>query len=172
MDVRHILRHGCRRPERTQVAKLSTTLQHRPPARQCRFEKSLFSMGLEVRTEHFLDSAAARGICRCEGVGTVRHLSSKVLRLQQLVKRGVVVLGACTHPQRTAQTWGRSHYPSKDCDRRGNGTAWCWNGQKEDGQDDGEQRRAAVQTTSDRGQVHGGVLEAPGGPVTAFRWTE
>ena len=86
----------------------------------------LLSMELEVRTEHFLDSAAARGICRCEGVGTVRHLSSTVLRLQQLVKRGVVVLGACTHPKGTAQTWGRSHYPSTDCDSRGNGTPWCW----------------------------------------------
>ena len=46
-------------------------------------------MGLELRTRLLLDSAAARGICRREGVGTVRHLSTQVLWLQQLVKRGV-----------------------------------------------------------------------------------
>ena len=44
--------------------------------------------GLDVRTEFLLDSAAARGICRREDVGTMRHLSTKVLWLQQLVKRG------------------------------------------------------------------------------------
>ena len=30
-------------------------------------------MGPEVRTEFLLDSARARGICRREGVGTIRH---------------------------------------------------------------------------------------------------
>ena len=35
--------------------------------------------GLEVRTELLLDRAAARGRCRREGVGTIRHVSTKVL---------------------------------------------------------------------------------------------
>ena len=66
---------------------------------------------------------------------------------------------------------GTKSPPSTDCDSRGNGTAWCWNGQKEDGQDEGEQRRAAVQTISG-GQGHGGVVDAPTVPVTATRGTE
>ena len=50
--------------------------------------------GFEVRTELIMDSAAARGICRREGVGAIRHLSTKVLWLQQLVKRGVIAVGS------------------------------------------------------------------------------
>ena len=50
----------------------------------------------EVRTELLLDNAAARDMCRSERVGTIRHLSTKVVWLQQLVKRGVVTVGACT----------------------------------------------------------------------------
>ena len=41
----------------------------------------LLFMGLKVQTELLLDSAAARGICRREGVGTIRHMSPKVLWL-------------------------------------------------------------------------------------------
>ena len=56
----------------------------------------LLFLELEVRTELLLDSAGARGICRREGVGTIRHLSTKVLWLQQLVRRGIVMVSACT----------------------------------------------------------------------------
>ena len=38
----------------------------------------------EVRTELQLDTAASRGICRREGVGAIRQLSTKVLWPQQL----------------------------------------------------------------------------------------
>ena len=41
--------------------------------------EALLFMGLEVRAELLLDSEAARGIRRREGVGTIRHLSKKVL---------------------------------------------------------------------------------------------
>ena len=43
----------------------------------------LLFLGLEVPTELLLGSAAARGTCRREGVGTIRHLPTKVLSLQQ-----------------------------------------------------------------------------------------
>ena len=56
----------------------------------------LLIMGLEVRTELLLDSAAASDMYRREGVGTIRHLSTKALRPQQLVKRGVVMAGSGT----------------------------------------------------------------------------
>ena len=59
----------------------------------------LLFTGKEVRSELLLDIAAARGICRREGIGTIRHLSTNVLWLQQLVKRGVVTVGACTSAQ-------------------------------------------------------------------------
>ena len=39
-----------------------------------------------------MDSAAARGICKREGVGRIRHLSAKILWLQRLIKRGEVEL--------------------------------------------------------------------------------
>ena len=74
----------------------------------------LLFMGLEVRTELLLDSAAAPGICRGKEVGTKCHLSTKVLRLQQLMKRGLVIVSACTSAE-TVQTWRQSHYLSTGC---------------------------------------------------------
>ena len=62
----------------------------------------LLFTGLEVRTELSLDSAAARGICRREGVGIIRHVSTKVLWPQQLVNRGVVTVGACSSAENRA----------------------------------------------------------------------
>jgi hypothetical protein len=50
----------------------------------------LLFFGFAVTTNLILDSSAARGICKREGVGKVRHLSCKVLWVQQLVKRGVI----------------------------------------------------------------------------------
>ena len=98
MDARCILHHANRKHARTQVAKLRTTLQR---------EVWLF-MELEVRIEPLLDSAAARGVCRREGVGAIRHLSTKVHWLQQSVKRGVVTVGACTYAENRADL-GQSH---------------------------------------------------------------
>ena len=68
----------------------------------------LWLTGLEVRTELLLDSAPARGICRREGVGTIRHLSTKVLWLQQLVKRGLVTVGACSSAENRADVETRA----------------------------------------------------------------
>ncbi len=45
--------------------------------------------GYNVQLGLWLDSAAARGICRCEGVGRIRHLSAKSLWRQKLVKKAV-----------------------------------------------------------------------------------
>ena len=50
----------------------------------------LLFFGFAVTTNLILDSSAARGICKREGVGKVWHLSCKVLWVQQLVKRGVI----------------------------------------------------------------------------------
>ena len=70
----------------------------------------MFFTGLEVRTELFLSSAAAREICRREGVGTIRQLSTKVLVLwlQQLVTRGVVSVAACTSAENRADLGTKS----------------------------------------------------------------
>ena len=68
------------------------------------FRGGLSFTGLEVRTELLLDCAAARGICRREGVGTIFLLSTKVFWLQQLVKRGVVTVGACTSAENRADS--------------------------------------------------------------------
>ena len=46
------------------------------------------------------------------------------------------------------------------------------NGEKKDGQDEDERRRAAVHTISDLGQGDGGALEAQGNLVRAIRWTK
>ena len=62
----------------------------------------LLFTGLEVRTELLLDIAASRGMCRREGVGTIRQLSTKVLWPQQSVKRGVVTVGACSSAENRA----------------------------------------------------------------------
>ena len=58
--------------------------------------------GLEVQTELLLDRAAAGGMRRREDVGTIRRLSTKVLWLQQLVKRDVVMFGACSSAENRA----------------------------------------------------------------------
>ena len=63
-------------------------------------------MGLEVRTELLLDSAAARGICRREGIGSIRHLSTKVLWPQLLVRRREVTFGGCRSAENRADLGG------------------------------------------------------------------
>ena len=51
-----------------------------------------FCTGRCVVLHHLMDSAAARGIRARQGVGRIRHLSCRILWLQQLVKqRGKVV---------------------------------------------------------------------------------
>ena len=75
----------------------------------------LLFTGLEVRTELLLDTAASRDICRREGVGAIRQLSTKALWPQQSVKRGVVTRLEHVHPQRVAQTWGESPCLPTDC---------------------------------------------------------
>ena len=137
-------------------------LQHRPP----------------VQTEELLlDSAAARGMCRREGVGTIRHLSTKVLWQQQLVKRGVVTVGTCTAAEDRADL-GTKPLPAHRLRqlRQWNGLVVDRNerlatGDREDGQDEDEQQGAAVQIISDPGQSDGGVLDALGNLVRAVRGT-
>ena len=63
-----------------------------------------------------LANAAARGTCRRESVGTVRHVSKKVVWPQQLVKRGVVMPGVRTSAENRADLGTESHYLSTDCD--------------------------------------------------------
>ena len=102
------LRHASRRPECTQVAKAEFYAAASATSETLLIREVLLFMGLEVRTELFLDSAAARGICRREGVGTTRHFSTKVLWLQQLVRRGVVMVGACTSAENCADMGTKS----------------------------------------------------------------
>ena len=54
----------------------------------------LVHFGFQVTSNLILDSAAVRGICKREGVGRVTRLSCKVLWVQQLVKRGVLLVGS------------------------------------------------------------------------------
>ena len=66
------------------------------------------------------------------------------------------------HPRRTAQTWRPSHCLRADCDSRAevlDQNERLATGDKEDGQDEGEQQGAAVQTICVPGQDEG-VLEA------------
>ena len=137
----------------------------------------LLFTGLEVLTELLLDSAAARGRCRREGVETIRHLSRQVLWLQQLAKREVITVGACVHPQRTAQIWRKSlfvhifrqlmQWNGLVLDRHENSVY----SDTEDGQGENDQRGTAVQTICDLGHGGGGVLDALGKLVRAIRGT-
>jgi len=56
------------------------------------FRKVLAFLGFQCIARLLLDSAAAIGISRRQGVGRIRHLSSKTLWLQQAVLKGVVEL--------------------------------------------------------------------------------
>ena len=48
---------------------------------------------------HLMDSAAARGILARQGVGRIRHLSCRILRLQQLVKQRSKIVPSCAEPE-------------------------------------------------------------------------
>ena len=50
----------------------------------------LVFFGYEVVMRLLMDSSAARGICRREGVGRVKHLETKCLWVQQYVKKKIV----------------------------------------------------------------------------------
>ena len=133
----------------------------------------LLFTGLEVLTELLLDSAAARGRCRREGVGTICHLSRQVLCLQQLAKRGVITVGPCVHPQiwRTSLFVHRfrqlMQWNGLVLDRQRNSVI----SDTEDGQGENDQRGTAVQTICDLWQGGGGVLDALGELVRAIRGT-
>ena len=45
-----------------------------------------YATGMSIMVHHLMDSAAARGILRRQGVGRIRHLSCRILWLQELVK--------------------------------------------------------------------------------------
>ena len=68
--------------------------------------------GYDVHMILLLDSAAARGICRREGVGRIRHLLAKTLCLQKLVKSGGIVVDA------VAGTENRADLGTKILDRK------------------------------------------------------
>ena len=132
----------------------------------------------EVRTELLLDRAAARGMCRRERVGIVRQLSTKVVWLLQLVKRGVFTVGACTSAEVRADL-GTKSLPVHRLGqlRKWNGLVLdrnenLANGEKEDLPDENEQQGAAVQTISDPRQGDGGVLDTLGFPVRPIRGTK
>ena len=93
-----------------------------------------------------------------EGVGTIRHLSTKVHWLQQLSDNAEWSWLERAHPQRAALTWGTKSLPVRRLRQLRQ-----WNG-LEDGQDEDEQRRVAVQTISDPGQGDGGVPGSTGEP--------
>merc|ERR1711954_449340 len=50
--------------------------------------------GLKVVGNLYLDSAAARGILRREGVGKIKHLEIRALWVQQAVKKGLFTVKA------------------------------------------------------------------------------
>ena len=112
-----------------------------------------------MRIELLLNSAAARGICRREGVGTIRHLSTKFLWLQHLVKRGIVMVSACTSAENRADLRTKSrpiHRLRQLRQLNGlalNGTETSANGDREDGQNENGQPGAAVQTVSKSDKV-------------------
>ena len=173
-NVRCILHHASINFARTQAAKLITAASATNEATLIRELEAR----TEVRTELLLDSAAARGICRSERVGTIRNLSTKVVWLQQLVKRGVVTVGACTSAEIRADLETKSLLVHRLRQlRKWNGLVLdrnenLANGDKEDRQDENEQQGAAVQTVSDPGQGDGGVLDTLGFPVRPIRGTK
>ena len=94
MDVRCILHHASINLARTQAAKTDYCAAASATSEAMLIRE--LEAQTEVQTELLLDNAAARGMCRRDRVGTIRHLSTKVVWLQQLLKSGVVTVGACT----------------------------------------------------------------------------
>ena len=141
------------------------------------FREVLLFMGLEARAELLLDSGAARGICRSEGVGTTRHLSTKV-HWVQLVECGLVMVGACTSAEHRADL-GTKSSPVRRLRqlRQWNGLVLdrnetSVNGDEKEGQDEDGQQGAAAHTIAAPGQGDGGVLDALGGLARATRGTK
>ena len=58
-----------------------------------------FCTGRNVVIHHLMDSAAARGILARQGVGRIRHLSCRILWLQQLVKQRSKVVPSTDTPE-------------------------------------------------------------------------
>ena len=176
MDVRCIPHHANRKHVRRSSGEAEYYASASAASEAMLIREVLLFTGLEVRTELLLDIAASRGMCRREGVGTIRQLSTKVLWPQQLVKRGVVTVGACSSAENRADL-GTKPLPAHRLQllRHWNGLVLDRNerlatGDKEDGQDEKEQQEAAVQIISDRGQSDGGVLDAPGNLHEGHSW--
>ena len=58
-----------------------------------------FCTGQSVVLHHLMDSAAARGILARQGVGRIRHLSCRILWLQQLVKQRGKIMPTVGEPE-------------------------------------------------------------------------
>merc|ERR1712073_110295 len=59
------------------------------------FRSSLQDFGLTLPIELHSDATAAIGMCKREGLGRVRHLSTADLSVQQLIRHGRVKLSKC-----------------------------------------------------------------------------
>ena len=119
----------------------------------------LLHSGLEVKTELLLDSAAARGICRREGVGSIRHLSTKVLWLQQLTKRGVISVGATSSTENHADLGTKSLPVTRFRLLRG------WNGIHIDEGDGGENGEGADDDDEESETQHAAQVSSGEGSV-------
>ena len=97
----------------------------------------------------------------------MRHLSTKVLWPQQLVKRGVVTVGACSSAE------NRADLETQPLLARSLQQLKHWNGLVLDRneRDENEQLEAAVRIISDPGQSDEGVLDALANLVRAIRGT-
>eukprot|EP00971_Amphidinium_carterae_P332062 6466001-Amphidinium_carterae.1 len=73
--------------------------------------KELYSFfGFEVKSTLYLDSAAASGMLRREGVNScTRHVACKLLWVQQLVKQGVLEIRRVSSHDNPADLGTKSH---------------------------------------------------------------
>ena len=75
----------------------------------------LLFAGFAVETRLFMDASAGRAICQREGVGRIRHMSVRVLWVQQLVKRKVVQVMTTTSEGNKADLGTKSHPKARLC---------------------------------------------------------
>ena len=68
--------------------------------------------GYSVHVSRLVDSAAACGICRRQGVGKIRHLAAKTLWLQKMANKAALTIDT------VAGTENKADFGTKNLDRK------------------------------------------------------
>ena len=72
-------------------------------------------MGLKMKVRVRTDSSSAKGVVKRSGSGKMKHMAAKHLRIQEVVRQGIVDVSTIDTLHTTRRTWAPSTTPRAGC---------------------------------------------------------